>query len=167
MAGSVKVSGVWKDLTEGHVKVSGVWKEITEGYVRVSGVWKQIHASSTPAFFDGTMTVGNQGINQGYIDHAAATNIGSISPSSIVLIEITARDNPVFGDEIDVRIDDDEAPFSQPASLDITIDGNTVNLPYVSTGSVGWYFSADDETMSDYLRTQNGNTIDVVITVNA
>jgi len=167
MAGSYKVSGVWKDLTQGFVKVSGVWKEITEGYVRVGGVWKQIHASATPAFFDGTMTLGNAGINTGYIDHPAAANIGSIDPSSNVLVEITARDNAVFGDEVDVYIDDGTAPFSQPSSLDITINGQTLNLPFSNTGSAGWLFTADDVTMSTYIRNQNGNTIDVLIVVNA
>lgn len=166
MAGHYRTGGVYKELLEGFVRVGGVWKEITEGYVKVSGVWKQIHASTVAAFYEGDMTVGNAGTSTGYVDTPAATNIGSLNPTESLITQIICFDNSIFGDEVTVSLDDGNWVGGQPASVDITLNGQTLNLPFLSTGSVGWRFEAEDVTMSTWLRGQNGNTIAVTIVVN-
>ena len=41
----VKVSGVWKTVSNIFVKVSGAWKEVTAGFVKVGGNWKALFNS--------------------------------------------------------------------------------------------------------------------------
>ena len=50
MSLNVKVSGVWKSITQLYVNVSGTWKQCIDAYVRVGGVWKSVlyETGSTP-----------------------------------------------------------------------------------------------------------------------
>lgn len=43
----VKVSGVWKEITDPRVMASSAWKNIDGGWVRVNGVWKQFYSRQT------------------------------------------------------------------------------------------------------------------------
>lgn len=166
MAGQYRVGGVYKELLQGFVNVGGVWKGITKGYVNVGGVWKQIHASVREDYV-GDLTFGNAGVNTGYVDSPAATNIGSLNPAEGLFEQIICFDNSIFGDDVIVALNDDEWPDAQPLSIDITFTGQpTLNLPYDRTNSIGWIFSVEDVSLSTWMRGQVGNTHEVTIVVN-
>jgi len=42
MSLNVKVSGIWKSITELYVKTSGNWVRCIDTYVKVGGVWKSV-----------------------------------------------------------------------------------------------------------------------------
>ena len=70
---SVRVGGVWKDVSNIYTKVSGAWKEITAAYTKVSGDWKDmfnsgVNFTSTAAGFgnsEGGATSGASGSGGG------------------------------------------------------------------------------------------------------
>jgi len=42
---NVKVSGQWRNVTEGLVKVSGTWRSVQSVYVKVNGVWRVVDSA--------------------------------------------------------------------------------------------------------------------------
>lgn len=48
-AGSVKVNGNWKFISENYVKVNNAWKVVAGSWVKVNGNWKLISSSGAPS----------------------------------------------------------------------------------------------------------------------
>ena len=42
---STKISGEWKQISDGYVKVSGNWKPLDSIFVKINGEWKTIGGS--------------------------------------------------------------------------------------------------------------------------
>lgn len=82
MPASVKVSGVWRNISRVYVRVSGTWREVQRGFVRVSGTWVEVFAG---LFYQGTLTVAKDpdrswwGVNLGW----GADVYGTISPANV------------------------------------------------------------------------------------
>jgi len=42
---NVKVSGQWRNVSDGFVKVSGAWRSVQSVYVKVNGVWRTVDSA--------------------------------------------------------------------------------------------------------------------------
>lgn len=82
----IKVSGVWKEVTNIWRKVSGVWQDEVMSWIRVSGTWKECmeyaHVSASPDSLIFSTSGGSQ--NSTISSSGAWTSSIQSDPDSII-----------------------------------------------------------------------------------
>ena len=93
MALHVRVSGVWRRVSEAYVRVAGVWRE-SQAHRRVSGVWEAIHGVATLSggTFNRVATNGIRVNSDGTVDEGQnPTYVNQISAATDWLIPNTVQ----------------------------------------------------------------------------
>jgi len=165
MSGSVKVSGVYKDVAP-YVKVGGAWKFAPEAWSKVSGTWKKWFLAG--GLNDSEFNTMNYYSGANWV----VITIAAQSDGKIILGGGFTKFNGVTVNYI-VRLNSDgtvDTAFAANTGAFVGANSNIYRIAIQSDGKilVGGGFTAFNGTVTNYiLRLNSDGTRDTTFTTNA